>query len=80
MSIIKRLRAELELFDTAAKDEIHRFIDFLRLRNAEEPLPYLNTTPPIEPGAEPNPVLTDASVPTDPAAVTSENTAPSAPV
>lgn len=53
MSIIQRLRAELEQFETEASDEIHRFIDFLRLRNSEDPLPPLDPAPPIDPGTDP---------------------------
>ncbi len=61
MSIINRLKDELELFETEAKDEIYRFLDFLRLRHAENPLPPL-TFPPEGSAANPDPDPVGAGV------------------
>ena len=73
MSIIQRLKSEIEQFDSEAKDELYRFLEFLRVRNATDPLPVLSATPGVTrppvaetPGA--SPVFTPEPVPAhDPA-------------
>ena len=68
MSIIQRLKSEIDQFDSEAKDELYRFLEFLRVRNATDPLPVL-TAPAPEPtpaAPEPTPVAPEPTPAEDP--------------